>query len=134
MGGDVELADGNGNALELMDQRGEAGGEGGALGADADEGNVFGAAVFLDDFVRDPGERPADILLIHHARAMCCCHAISSGPRARYIRKGASSPSGAWRLPGMSAHHPTLSASRDRLKGDGCLQPLACGPILLATV
>ena len=36
--------------------------------ADADERQLLDPAIALDDLVRDPGQRPADAIAVHHER------------------------------------------------------------------
>ena len=64
--GDVEVAERHLGAGQLADQGVQAAGEHGAAGVDADEGDGLGAGVLLDDLVRDPHQRAAQIVAIEH--------------------------------------------------------------------
>ena len=63
--GDVEVAERHLGAGELADERVQAAGEDGAAGVDADQRQRRSAAgVLLDDLVRDPHERAAQIVAV----------------------------------------------------------------------
>ena len=62
--GDVELAERELLAGALLDEPAEALGDRDAARVDADERDRVEVVVALDDLVRDPGERPADRLLV----------------------------------------------------------------------
>src|SRR3546814_9707680 len=67
---DVERADGNLRAAELADEPGDAVGQWDAASRDAQEDETVGAAVGLEDLVRDPSQRSGDVGLVQHgARA-----------------------------------------------------------------
>jgi len=64
--GDVERAHGHGHALEALDGLGQAVGDGDAPGVEADEHDVVGAVVALDDLVGDAGVGPAQRVGVEH--------------------------------------------------------------------
>ena len=76
---DVELAEGHRRAFDGLDLLSEALGEQVAARDDADDGDVVGALVRLEDLMRDARERTLDFVSVHadgfdHA---CVCHAHS---------------------------------------------------------
>ena len=83
--GDVEVAERHLGAGELADQGVQAAGEDGAAGVDPDQRDGrLGAGVLLDDLVRDPHERAAQIVAIEDnpVRAGFACAPLPglSGP------------------------------------------------------
>ena len=67
--GDVERADRDLTAFELLDGGGQAAGDRGPAGVEADEDEVVGAVVALDDLVGDAGVGPAQVAGVEHTRA-----------------------------------------------------------------
>ena len=62
---DVELADGDLGALDVLDAGREAAGEGHAAGRDAEQDETVAALVALEDLVTDAPQRPGDVALAH---------------------------------------------------------------------
>jgi hypothetical protein len=83
---DVQRADSNRRALELHQAVGEPACEVVALGHDAHDHQVAGAAVPLQDLVSDPRQRPPDLLTVHHRRLepslLYCAHDSMADPPA----------------------------------------------------
>src|SRR5690606_20061523 len=67
---DVERADRYGLAAELAHERSDALGERDSAGGDAEDHQILGPLVGLEDLVRDPSQSPGDVGLVQHgARA-----------------------------------------------------------------
>ena len=67
---DVERADRQRGAVDLGDLRGQAVREADAAGAQADERQILGAAVLLEDLVGDAGEGPVERGLVEDLRLL----------------------------------------------------------------
>ena len=67
--GDVERADRDRAAGDLLELGGEPGGEEDAAGGDAEEHHVVGALGAFDDLVGDAGEHPGDVRASSTGRA-----------------------------------------------------------------
>src|SRR6266550_6364923 len=65
---DVEAAKGHPRLLELAENHGQTLGEDVAFADDADDHNIFDAPIALYDLVRDPMQRAADLVGVHHGR------------------------------------------------------------------
>ena|SRR5205807_8958772 len=63
---DVEAAKGHSRLLELAENHGQTLGEDVAFADNADDHNIFDAAIALHDLVRDPMQRAADLVGVHH--------------------------------------------------------------------
>src|SRR6185436_11894257 len=66
--GDVERADGDGPSFDPADLGRQATGEIVPAGGDPHQDHGLGALVALDDLVRDAGDGPAHLGLVHQAR------------------------------------------------------------------
>ena len=62
--GDIDVAQRDLGAAELADQRVQAARQQGAAGVDADQGELLAAGVLLDDLVRDPHQRAAQVVSV----------------------------------------------------------------------
>ena len=63
---DVELADGDRDALDAGDALADAAGQRHAAGVEAEQDEVGGALVALEDLVGDAGQRPGDVTGVEH--------------------------------------------------------------------
>ena len=93
---DIQFSDRDGNALDLLNIFGQPLGERNAAGLDADETEVFGAVILLNDLVGDAHKRPLHGGLVHDLRFEGHCHTSfpSSGQQknlGRQIRTRRSS-------------------------------------------
>ena len=83
---DVDVAERDVGAGELADERMEPAGEDRAAGVDADEGDRVArgsavvAGVLLDDLVRDPHERAAQIVAVEYDPVRACQKRAPSWP------------------------------------------------------
>ena len=90
--GDVERADRHRDALDLLDGRRQALGDRQTPGVEADEEDVAGAVVALDDLVGDPGERPPQVVGVEHPgpeQKRTPVRGLGGAPRLRGRRSGA---------------------------------------------
>src|SRR5438270_7084680 len=93
MHGHVEPAERHGCVLELRERRSQPLRQHVAFADDAHEHDVADTPVALDDLMRDPGQRPADLVRIHDGRLENCAHVSSRSRRAMRM----CSPLRAWR-------------------------------------
>src|SRR5436305_7154448 len=101
--GDVELAERDFAAREVGDPPAQALGERDAAGMDPDEGDRIEIGVALDDLVRNPGERPVDVVAVEKDR-------LALGVHNAHARGRSGAGTG-------TVIRNSFPASRDRVKG-----------------